>query len=56
MAFSGNAITSTTSKPGPAALCAFMKLSICVLPKRSFVYIATTRLGLTPASRKISVM
>ena len=56
VAFSGYGITSTTSKPGFAALCAARKFSLCVLPKRSFEYMTTTRFGATLASRKISVM
>jgi len=55
-AFSGYGITSTISNPGVAALWAIWKLSVCVLPKRSLEYRTTSRLGLTPASRKISVM
>ena len=55
-AVSGNGMTSTISKPGLAALWAASKPAVAVLPKRSLEYITTMRLGLTPASRKISVM
>ena len=55
-AVSGYAIISTISKPGFIAFTAASKPPEAFLPKRSLEYITTIRLGLTPASLKISVM
>ena len=49
-------MTWTMSNAGLMALWAATNPSATVLPKRSFVYITTTRLGDTLAARKISVM
>ena len=55
-AVSGYGIISTISKPGSSAFTAASKPADWFLPNRSLEYMTTTRLGLTPASRKISVM
>ena len=55
-AVSGYGIISTISKPGFSAFTAASKPADWLLPNRSLEYITTTRLGLTPASRKTSVM
>src|SRR5439155_27363428 len=51
---SGQGMTSTIRHDGLAALCAARNPFDWFWPKRSFVYISTTRFGATPAAAKIS--